>query len=81
MVPWHAQGPFRANNGFAYRHLGGFLDGVIYLLALIPVPSFLAGGGLLQTALAASMATFSTWWASSAFQRRFPSSARVCCSG
>jgi len=31
--------------------LGGFLDGVIYLLALIPVPSFLAGGGLLQAAI------------------------------
>jgi len=30
--------------------LGGFLDGAIYLLGLIPVPSFLAGG-LLQTAI------------------------------
>lgn len=31
--------------------LGGFLDGAIYLLTLIPVPSFLSGGGLLQTAI------------------------------
>lgn len=26
--------------------LHGFLDGVIYVLALIPVPAFMAGGGL-----------------------------------